>query len=269
MLASAGIMGLALCAGERIDVGPPVEATLNPALVKRSNGDLCVGVTLKMEKAWHIFWSNPGDSGAPPTITMTLPDGYKARGIVFPRPMVLGDSHERIYGYEGSVELLVPIDPPAGGVNSPIEVRADVNWMACKEACVIGQSTIQGLIATDAGVRVDAKKSPAQVTSLPADWVVQLTGAGENWTLEVSPPKGTQSLPQMQFVPDPMAGIEFKEGAGPFSAVDGKWTIPLAYHEGDTVDGPPMVRGLILAGKQESDSAYLVAKGPIQGQRKK
>jgi thiol:disulfide interchange protein DsbD len=31
-----------------------------------------------LARGWHIYWTNPGDAGAPPDITWTLPEGASA-----------------------------------------------------------------------------------------------------------------------------------------------------------------------------------------------
>ena len=37
------------------------------------------GLYFKLEPGWHVYWINAGDSGEPPHIKWTLPDGVTAR----------------------------------------------------------------------------------------------------------------------------------------------------------------------------------------------
>src|SRR5215475_1068175 len=48
--------------------------------------ELLLGVHFVLEKGWHIYWVNPGDSGQPPVFKWQLPDGFVAGEIQWPRP---------------------------------------------------------------------------------------------------------------------------------------------------------------------------------------
>jgi DsbC/DsbD-like thiol-disulfide interchange protein len=45
---------------------------------------LQAGLYFKMDKGWHVYWSNAGDSGEPPKIAWTLPEGLTADAMQFP-----------------------------------------------------------------------------------------------------------------------------------------------------------------------------------------
>ena len=47
---------------------------------------LHVGLRLRIAPGWHTYWQNPGDAGAPPELTLTLPDGASAGPITWPTP---------------------------------------------------------------------------------------------------------------------------------------------------------------------------------------
>src|SRR5437868_12423648 len=72
-----------------------------------------VGVLFDLEKGWHIYWVNPGDSGEPPKIQWQLPPGFQAKEIRWPTPVHLGAGKVIDYGYEGRVLLPVPIQVPS------------------------------------------------------------------------------------------------------------------------------------------------------------
>src|SRR5579872_5810272 len=52
-------------------------------------GSVTVGFHFRMQKGWHIYWQNPGDSGQAPSITWTLPEGFTAGEIQWPLPQRL------------------------------------------------------------------------------------------------------------------------------------------------------------------------------------
>src|SRR5690242_11830546 len=73
------------------DGGPgPVKAqhltaqmtSLGPAIAP--GGKQIVGLVLTLEDGWHVYWINAGDSGEPPQIDWTLPEGFKAGPMQFP-----------------------------------------------------------------------------------------------------------------------------------------------------------------------------------------
>ena len=40
-----------------------------------------LGLNFQLEKGWHIYWINPGDSGQPPRVQWHLPDGLSVGEI--------------------------------------------------------------------------------------------------------------------------------------------------------------------------------------------
>ena len=43
---------------------------------------LQAGLYFKLDKGWHVYWSNAGDSGEPPRIRWTLPEGITASRLL-------------------------------------------------------------------------------------------------------------------------------------------------------------------------------------------
>lgn len=81
----------------------------------KPGSDLQLGVHFILEKGWHIYWINPGDSGQPPSFKWHLPPGFKAGEIRWPRPERLQPSKELVdYGYDGEVLLPLAIHAPSG-----------------------------------------------------------------------------------------------------------------------------------------------------------
>jgi thiol:disulfide interchange protein DsbD len=112
-------------------------------LVARQNAvvaesDLRVGLHFVLEPGWHIYWTNPGDSGQPPAIQWHLPAGFTAGEIEWPRPEKMQSTAQLAdYGYHGEVllpvTLHVPSSLPAG---SSVPVAADARWLVCREVCI-------------------------------------------------------------------------------------------------------------------------------------
>ncbi|MBK5968442.1 MULTISPECIES: protein-disulfide reductase DsbD family protein [Thiorhodovibrio] len=90
-----------------------------------------------LQPGWHTYWRNPGDSGEPPRLTWTLPDGVRAGPIRWPYPERIPVGPLANYGYsEQALHLIaLHIDPdwPAG---QPIPILLDANWLVCAEHCI-------------------------------------------------------------------------------------------------------------------------------------
>jgi len=96
-----------------------------------------IGVLFDLDKGWHIYWRNPGDSGEPPKIQWQLPAGFRAGDIRWPTPVRLGGGTIIDYGYEGRVLLPVPLQVPADyKPGSPARLTANVRYLICREVCI-------------------------------------------------------------------------------------------------------------------------------------
>ncbi len=110
-----------------------------------------LALVLEIQPGWHTYWRNPGDSGDPPRIDWTLPDGVEVGPIRWPRPELIPVGPLANYGYSGRaihlIGLSVPEDWPVG---QPLRIRADVHWLVCEENCVPESGSFDLTLATTA-----------------------------------------------------------------------------------------------------------------------
>ena len=124
-------------------------------------GSLTIALEEKIQDGWHTYWVNPGDAGAPTDIQWTLPPGWKAGAIQWPRPKRLPVGPLLDYGYEGKLWLLVPITAPADArLGDSVTLKAAVSWLVCKQICIPEDTTLTipvtiGSGAPDAAVAKD------------------------------------------------------------------------------------------------------------------
>jgi hypothetical protein len=239
-----------------------VRAELGPALVRAPGGGEAISIGITVAPEWHIYWSNPGDSGAAPSVKLQLPEGWTAGSLSYPRPEMFGDSDERTFGYSGTVHLLVPVTRPEGS-HGPIEVRGELSWLACKRSCVAGRSALAGQVATGPASSGEAPGGRAWPRSLPAGSVAAVSGEGAARTLAVSV-AGVANSEKVRFIPDDCAGIRWGDGTGPFElqwdAPNRLWRLqtPVSVTPGDVLSGTPQLRGLVLVGADAAGPAYFV-----------
>jgi DsbC/DsbD-like thiol-disulfide interchange protein len=102
-----------------------------------------LALRFELEKGWHVYWVNPGDSGEPPRVTWDLPTGIKARAIEWPAPRRLGTPTIVDYGYEDAVTLIVPMRADATlSPQNPVQIAADVKVLVCREMCIPGKAQV-------------------------------------------------------------------------------------------------------------------------------
>jgi DsbC/DsbD-like thiol-disulfide interchange protein len=105
--------------------------------------DFSLGLHFQLEKGWHIYWINPGDSGEPPRVTWRLPNRLTAAPIRWPVPRRLGTSSIVDFGYEDDVMLLVPMHADASlAGKTPVQIAAEVKLLVCRELCIPGKAQL-------------------------------------------------------------------------------------------------------------------------------
>jgi DsbC/DsbD-like thiol-disulfide interchange protein len=92
-----------------------------------------------MEKGWHTYTDPSGDAGLPTKITWSLPAGFKAGEIQWPKAQDFNLGPFKTRGYDGTVVLPVTITPPETlQPGQTIRIAARAEWLACEVACVPG-----------------------------------------------------------------------------------------------------------------------------------
>lgn len=239
-----------------------VRASLAPSLVRAPGGSEAIAISITVAPQWHIYWSNPGDSGAAPSVKLELPEGWSAGALTFPRPEIFGNDDERTFGYSGTVHLLVPVRRPEGWQGA-LDVRGELSWLACKRSCVAGRSALEGKLAADAAAISDAPAGRTWPVAMPAGSSMAVSGTGVSRELSVSIPDLPESA-KVQFIPDDCAGIRWAAGTGPhglrWDAAARHWTLkmPIFVSPGDAPGGAPRATGLVLVGGERNGPAYFV-----------
>ena len=96
-----------------------------------------VALRQEIDKGWHTYWRNPGDSGEATKITWTLPPGWSVGDFVWqaPQPYPVGPLVN--YGYSGEVLLPMALTAPADApVGQPLTLRARADFLVCEDICI-------------------------------------------------------------------------------------------------------------------------------------
>ena len=101
-----------------------------------SSGQIQLGVHFVLEKGWHIYWINPGDSGQPPEFHWQLPPGFTAGPIQWPHPERMQNGRMADYGYHDQTLLLVPLHAPQKHATISSDIALDAKCLICREVCL-------------------------------------------------------------------------------------------------------------------------------------
>jgi thiol:disulfide interchange protein DsbD len=103
----------------------------------------CVALWLKIDKHWHTYWKNPGDSGLPTKIEWNLPDGFVPGNIQWPYPKKFKESDLVSFGFEGEVFLITRIEAlKTIKPGTDAKLSASVDWLVCKDSCLAGHADL-------------------------------------------------------------------------------------------------------------------------------
>lgn len=141
-----------------------------------------VALRQQIQKGWHTYWRNAGDSGEATRIKWSLPAGWSASDFTWPTPHRLPVGPLVNYGYEGEVLLPVSLTAPADlKPGQTVSLKAAAAFLVCAEVCVPEDANLTlALPVTDGPAPPDPKWGPAiQKTLAQAPRPAGLTAAFE------------------------------------------------------------------------------------------
>lgn len=230
-----------------------------------------LGIRFRIAPKWHIYWRNPGDSGSEPQVKLTLPDGFKAGELIWPRPVVHATEWETTFGYDDEAILFVPITPPAEIEAKTVRIGIEADWLVCKEMCLMGsgKTSLELRVAVpDEKVARAADPASAYVrglTRIPAPFgkvpgtIAQLVVADRQPALRIEGPTG--GAEKITFVPDLTPGVTLRNGVLVPATIAGdryRILVPLEIKPGNSPDKPLEVAGVVLFGNNAADPAVSI-----------
>ena len=238
---------------------PPVQWRVEPAATAISpGGSIDLVCSLDIPAGWHVYWSDPGASGAPTNFEFeSLPPGVVVEPVRFQRPSVFPTKVGRVFGFEDQLVAAARVHvPDTATVGSAIQLSVLGDWLLCQKACYIGggEKTVTIHIGQE-GVPTDAaslvKSIPSPVRSRP--------GTTASWDQDASQVVITGPMsskgPPRAFI-DRVAGVEV--GHASVDVADGAFhlSLPVRLMPGDSMGEPAHVRGLLIFGSSRYDPAW-------------
>jgi thiol:disulfide interchange protein len=164
---------------------------------------ITAGLQFKLEKGWHIYWVNAGDSGEPPRVRWALPAGITADPFLYPTPQRLPLGPLMDFGYEDAVTFPVSMHVAQSAATGPATLHADVDWLVCREVCLPGKASVAvtrtvvpagAAVQTEAGAKAIVAAGLASLPRpLPSSAVAHFTREGGAYLLAVDTGQSTGS----------------------------------------------------------------------------
>ena len=172
-----------------------------------TGSDVQLGVYFILEKGWHIYWINPGDSGQPPSFKWHLPAGFTAGEIQWPRPERMQPSKALTdYGYHD--EALLPLTvrvPPSISNRMPVEFGVEVKWLICREVCIPERAELRLSLPVAATASADPQHAPLFAKTmklvpqpLPRAWKASVTSSKDRFALTI---RAGKPITEAEFFP--------------------------------------------------------------------
>lgn len=217
--------------------------------------ELMLGIRFELDREWHVYWKNPGDSGAAPRFQFSASPSFEVGDIMWPAPNRIRVGPLLNYGYEHEVLLLVPLKISSRAKpGSSIEISAPGEWLVCKEDCIPGEGTLK--------LRLTIVENPPRASNpvfarakdlLPRPTTAQLRGKFETDTLRIRV-QALENFTPSAFIPEKPGIIE---NAAPQSVrANGSRDYEINIQRAAIKNAPQTIAGLLL----EEDRDGRVAK---------
>ena len=143
----------------------------------RPGQQLLLGFRMAPEPGWHGYWSNPGESGLPPSVEWEAPPGLTFGPLVHSAPTILTVSGLISYVHAGEHVLLARVRVGSSlQPGTPLPIEARLQWLACSESLCVPEKAI---LALNLVVGSGSPGSSAGLLQLAEQRLPQRIGAGQ------------------------------------------------------------------------------------------
>lgn len=106
-----------------LDYNPDIDSLIN------------AGILVTLDKDWHIYWRNSGDSGIPTLFEFELSPNYKITEIKYPLPKIFEFDGYASYGYDEKVLFPFQIILPSHSDSDLLTLTVKIKSLICKDVC--------------------------------------------------------------------------------------------------------------------------------------
>jgi DsbC/DsbD-like thiol-disulfide interchange protein len=228
-----------------------------------------LGVRFRIERQWHIYWENHGDSGLPTRASLSGPAGFEIGPARHPGPLRHEEEGDIVsYVHEGEVLFVADVRAPeALEAGKPAAFEVEARWLVCKEICLPGSAKARIEIPLAGS---DAPSAPANEAifaaaraRMPRPWK-DLAGAALAWSGDESAPTLTVSVPghrDLELFPLASESLTLVSREVDASGASGRLTARFRYRP-QPPDEAPRLRAVVRVGSGKSETFYDLDTSP-------
>ena len=154
-----------------VDTGHANVSLVKYENVKGNQNISLIGIRMDMQKNWHTYWKNPGDSGGHIKVNWSHNDNVSISEIYWPTPSLIPYEPLMTYGYKNFVIFPFEI---INSNNKNSFIEASIDFLICDDICVPEKAFIKTNlqdIETDNSLYDWFLKVPAQTLPVKASLV--------------------------------------------------------------------------------------------------
>ena len=145
---------------------PKPQVRLIAAQTAIGQGQIEVGVHIRLGSAWKTYAKNPGETGIAPEFGWSQSDNLKSAEVLFPEPMRFKVFDSEIIGYQD--EVIFPVLVDVEDRTKPLHLRLDLSYAICADLCVPLREKIDLTLAPGAAqASAEARQIRRFVDKLP------------------------------------------------------------------------------------------------------
>jgi suppressor for copper-sensitivity B len=99
-----------------------------------------LGLHVRLEPGWKIYWRSPGTAGLPPSVSWAGSGNLAGAELRWPAPKRFELFGLQSYGYAD--EVVLPIEARLAEAGAPAMLRADVDYLVCRDICIPGDARL-------------------------------------------------------------------------------------------------------------------------------
>lgn len=227
-----------------------------------------VGVRIDLEKGWHTYWANPGDSGAPAKIRVRVPEHTAIGPILWPTPERILTGPITTFGYENSVLFAWELKIAADKLHEekfPIDIQGEV--LVCKEICIPARFSLRTHFPVTRLIQAKKSGNASQFAELrkilPAEEPglrTQVLRENGQVRITLKAPERLKRAKLIEFFPYSEAGIEAKRSR--ITRMGGNWVLQA---EASSVAKSGEGLGVALFETSQGTEAVMLGETAISG----
>ena len=113
-------------------------------------------VRFNLDKDWHTYWINPGDSGEPASFNWNLPEGFNISKPIWPTPELIPYPPLTTFGYTDELNLLFKLALPKQ-LNEKNKFSVISKWLVCADVCIPQEGKVSFVLSkgSDTGFSIN------------------------------------------------------------------------------------------------------------------